>query len=344
MHIAIPLHDWNGGGTERVAMALATEWLRTGDKVTLLVGHDHGPARAWAPPGAAIVALPTAIPRSPTSRLHLGPAMRPLVAALEPDAIFLPGNFHLILARALAGTARIVGKLSNPLWPYRGGTLLARPLFRAWTRGITAFAAMNSGLAADTRALLGDVEIATIPDPLIVARAATPTPPDPDRFITIGRLEPQKDMALALRTLAALRRHRPDARLEIAGTGPDLPALQSLASSLGLPVRFAGQVEPITPFLDGAAALLITSRYEGGPAVAVEALARGVPVISTDCSAMLRDLLTRPEQGAIVPTRDPQALASALAAQTLRPDPQDPALDAWHPQNAAAAYRALLAG
>jgi glycosyltransferase involved in cell wall biosynthesis len=161
----------------------------------------------------------------------------------------------------------------------------------------------------------------------------------------IGRLEPQKDTALGLRAMAALRRIRPAARLELVGEGPDRAVLQMLAAELGVPVRFAGRVQDVTSVLDGAAALLVTSRYEGGPAVAIEALARGVPVVSTDCSALLRDVLTAPEAGTIVPSRDPEALAAALVAQTLRPDPSRLAvLGRFRPEVSAARYRALLLG
>jgi len=67
----------------------------------------------------------------------------------------------------------------------------------------------------------------------------------------------------------------------------------------------------------------VTSRYEGGPAVAVEALAHGIPVVSTDCSPFLRELLSSEESGRIVPTRDPEALADALLAVRAQglPDP-----------------------
>ena len=75
----------------------------------------------------------------------------------------------------------------------------------------------------------------------------------------------------------------------------------------------------LEPYLAAADALLITSRYEGGPAVAVEALAQGVPVVSTDCSFLLHDLLTIPEAGTIVKSREAGDLAAALAAVCDRP-------------------------
>lgn len=348
MRTVIALHDWNGGGTERVAMALAGVWIAAGDEVSVVIGHDAGPARSWAPAGLNIVELPMPIRRSPASRLMLGRAMRPVVAALAPDAVLLPGNFHLFLGRSLArlrNRPRIVSKLSNPLWPYSAGAALAGPLVRAWMTGADAFAAMNTGLAADARRVLGGARVEVIEDPLLVPVAERAAPPEADRFVMIGRLEAQKDTALGLRAMAALRRLRPDARLEVVGDGPERSGLVRLAAELGVPVRWRGREPDVCAALDGAAALLVTSRYEGGPAVAIEALARGVPVVATDCSALLRDVLTVPEAGTIVATRTPEALATALAAQTLRPDPARlRVLERFRPEVSARRYRALLLG
>jgi glycosyltransferase involved in cell wall biosynthesis len=77
-----------------------------------------------------------------------------------------------------------------------------------------------------------------------------------------------------------------------------------------------------------ADALLVTSRYEGGPAVAVEALAHGTPVVTTDCSYLVHEVLTVPQAGTVVASRAPDVLAAALAEvcgrarpalETLRP-------------------------
>ena len=97
----------------------------------------------------------------------------------------------------------------------------------------------------------------------------------------------------------------------------------------------------IEPFLAEADALLITSRYEGGPAVAVEALAQGVPVVSTDCSFLLHDLITVPEAGRIVASRDPGQLAAALAqvlAQPSAPEKLKALAAPFEPRACAEAY------
>jgi hypothetical protein len=89
------------------------------------------------------------------------------------------------------------------------GSALAGPLVRGWMAGADVFAAMNAGLADETRALLGPgAAVTVVEDPLLVPLAEAPVAADPDRFVMIGRLEPQKDTALGLRAMAALRATR----------------------------------------------------------------------------------------------------------------------------------------
>ncbi len=95
-------------------------------------------------------------------------------------------------------------------------------------------------------------------------------------LLVASRLSPEKGIELAIAAAAAA-----GAPLKIAGDGPDRARLESLAGS---GTEFLGRVEPeeVRRLLDGAAAVLMPSRYhEFAPYSALEACARGVPVIAT---------------------------------------------------------------
>ncbi len=332
-HILICFHDFNRGGTERIAIGMAKRWVEQGRRVTILCGARQGGLEDTVDPRVEVVELDPPLPRGLTSRLRLGPAMAPAVARIAPDVIFLPGNFHFPLVPALAkvrGKAALVAKISNPAVP---SGLVAGPvrwLFRRYRHCIDGLAAMNSGLEREIRAIAPDFNVTTLYDPVYLdAPGDTPAPPAQDRLeiVWAGRFEPQKDVPLALRTIAALGRLTP-ARLTMLGEGYQRPKMQRLAAKLGLTeaqLVMTGHVPKIDPYLAGAHALFVSSVFEGGPAVAVEALAHGVPVVSTDCSHFLRDIMTIPEAGRIVPSRSPEALAQALLEVTRRPRPS-PAL------------------
>jgi glycosyltransferase involved in cell wall biosynthesis len=153
-------------------------------------------------------------------------------------------------------------------------------------------------------------------------------------------LEPQKDPSLALNTARALGASTRLLMLGEGSLGEDIQ-LQIAEMKLTDRVHLVGHVREIEPYLAQADALLITSRYEGGPAVAVEALAAGLPVVSTDCSFLLRDLLAKPEAGRIVASRNPGDLAAALkevCAQPRAPDVLAALAAPFEPQACAGAY------
>jgi glycosyltransferase involved in cell wall biosynthesis len=330
--ILICFHDFPRGGTERIAIGLARHWCDRGHEVAILCGSGKGDARADVDPRVRVIELDPPIPRSLFSRVRLGPAMARAIAKLDPDVIFLPGNFHLPLVPALSkipGRGALVVKISNPALP-RG--LVRRParwVMERYHASVDGVAAMNAGLNRDLAAMLPGIKVRTLYDPTFVAPAIEPARPVQRdgcfEVVWAGRFEPQKDAPLALATIAALNRRLP-AHLTMLGDGAGLEAArrQIAKKGLGNMVTTPGHVPGIDHWLQGVGALLVTSHFEGGPAVAVEALAHGVPVVSTDCSPFLRELLSTEESGRIVPTRDPEALADALLAIRAA-DAPDPA-------------------
>ncbi|WP_343612201.1 glycosyltransferase [Novosphingobium sp.] len=325
----ICFHDFSRGGTERIAIGMARFWVEAGHRVTILCGTTEGGLRATVDPRVQVVELDPPVRRGPISRLHLGKAMAPMLGKIDPDIIFLPGNFHfpLVLAFGKAkGRAKIVAKVSNPAVP---SGLIGKPiraLIRRFAPAVDGIAAMNSGLARELAELAPTVSTATLYDPIYLHHDMTADGPHADdgriHLLWAGRFEKQKDAALALRTIASLNAITP-ARLTMLGDGSLHQAMLRKIRQMGLSdvVATPGYVPVIDPWLRKADAFLCTSHFEGGPAVAVEALAHGVPVISTDCSHFLHDIMTIPEAGTLVPTRNPQDLAQAVIEVTRRGPP-----------------------
>jgi glycosyltransferase involved in cell wall biosynthesis len=313
--ILICLHDFHRGGTERIALGLAANWREAGRDVTILCGNLEGGLREALDPRVKVEALVPPVRRGFLSRFRLAQAMGKRLAVLKPDVIFLPGNFHALLANGLRKAdprPAIALKISNPLFPH--GVPLAGMLFRHLTRAVDGFAAMNSGLTRELQALLPGRDIVTLHDPAYIRSSTSRAARERQtNILWIGRLEPQKDPLLALKTLQAMGG---SAHLTMLGDGSLRDDMQRQIAALKLEgrVTMVGHVPEIESYLAAADALLITSRYEGGPAVAVEALAMDVPVVATDCSYLLQDLLKTPESGRIVESGAPVDLAAALLA------------------------------
>jgi glycosyltransferase involved in cell wall biosynthesis len=136
-------------------------------------------------------------------------------------------------------------------------------------------------------------------------------------LLSVGRLAVQKDQATLLDALARLK-NRPW-RLTLVGDGPLRGDLEQRAGQLGLADRitFAGFVDPL-PHFAAANVFVLPSRWEGLPAVALEALAAGLPVVATDCAPGLTALLAGLNLPA-TPVGDAAAFAKAIERALDKP-------------------------
>jgi glycosyltransferase involved in cell wall biosynthesis len=128
-------------------------------------------------------------------------------------------------------------------------------------------------------------------------------------IVSVGRLVPQKNQALAVRALA----HVPAATLVIVGEGPLADELKGEAADAGVADRvvFAGLRPDARAILGAADVVVLPSVWEGLPLVALEALAAGRPIVATAVRG-LRELLTDEVDALLVEANDEHALAKAL--------------------------------
>ena len=135
-------------------------------------------------------------------------------------------------------------------------------------------------------------------------------------FLAIGNLTPIKDHAILLRAFQRAFAEAPDVFLRIGGDGELLDSLKALSASLQISgrVEFLGRLSrpAVIDEIDRCDAFVLPSRYETFGVVLIEALARGKPVVSTACAGP--DAVVLPEDGALVPVGDVEALAAAMAA------------------------------
>jgi glycosyltransferase involved in cell wall biosynthesis len=128
----------------------------------------------------------------------------------------------------------------------------------------------------------------------------------------VGRLEQQKRIDLFLQIVGALRARGHDVSAIVVGAGSEKRNLERMAADLELAhvVDFAGAQADVTPWLDGMDAFVMTSESEPLGLVALEAMARGVPVIALPCPGGLTELVR--EGGCLVSSREVGAAADAV--------------------------------
>lgn len=130
-------------------------------------------------------------------------------------------------------------------------------------------------------------------------------------MIYVGRLTFQKDPQRLMRLCARLKQDKPDLRVAIVGTGELEAETKALCGELHIAdnVHFLGfQSNPIKMVSDSKA-MILTSRWEGTPMCALEAMALGTPVVSTPSDGM-KDLITDGVSGYL--TDDDERMAQVL--------------------------------
>ncbi len=185
----------------------------------------------------------------------------------------------------------------------------------------------SRGCGADLHARFGIAEgkTLTIPNPINCARVRrlswAPLAPE-DRaairdvpcYVHLGRLDPSKNHDLLIQACLRLRGYGRDFMIWCVGEGPERTPLAAEIARWGLEshlILMGARRNPY-PLIRHAAALILTSKFEAFGLVLAEAMACGVPAISTNCVAGPREVLQNGRSGLLVPVDDAEALALAM--------------------------------
>ena len=312
-----------GGGAEQVVALLAQGLSRSKYEVHLGLVTESCMDETDVPAGVAVHMLGARRVRMAAYRV-----LR-LVRQLRPDVV-LSGmahlNFLILLLRPLfpAGTrvlvrqnATVSSSLAEGRLPAYTG-LLYRLLYRQADGVICQSGAMAEDLALVTG--LDRSRIAVAPNPLDLEgiraafRGSSLWPGPGPNLLAVGRLSPEKGYDLLLEAVATVRDRFPALRLTLLGKGAEEQSLRHLAASLGLDgvVEFAGYQRRPYLYFPGATLFVMSSRHEGMPNALLEALAAGLPVVSTPASGGVVALLAGRPQAWLAESATVPALAAAL--------------------------------
>lgn len=141
------------------------------------------------------------------------------------------------------------------------------------------------------------------------------------RLLFVGRLVPVKGVSLLLEAFAALQEDYRGARLTLIGDGPERTALEGRAAQLGVAVDFAGyrSQDEVASALADSDLFVLPSFAEGVPVVLMEAMASGLPVVTTRIAG-IPELVEDGVSGLVLPPGDPAALGGAIAQLLSDPD------------------------
>lgn len=159
------------------------------------------------------------------------------------------------------------------------------------------------------------VDVQIVPNIIDLSRFFPASRERDEKHIIVARnLEDIYDIPTALRAFAKVRQRIPHARLTVAGSGPRLADLRELCDSLGIAsaVHFTGRLdnERMADLYRQADLMLNSSLADNMPISLLEAMASGVPVVSTDVGGVPY-LVKHGKDALLVPPGDPAAMADA---------------------------------
>jgi len=155
-----------------------------------------------------------------------------------------------------------------------------------------------------------------VPNPVVCPPEARPSQPTLCRpmLLSVGRLHEVKQFDRLISAFAMIKDKHADWGLTIVGDGPMKSVLKQLGQDLELGDRLSlpGYVASPYTFLRQADLFVMTSRIEGFPNALCEAMACGLPVISTDCPTGPREIIRNGIDGLLVKNEDTLAISQAM--------------------------------
>jgi len=323
MKLALAIPTLNGGGAERVMSTMANYWASHGHEVHL-VTHDR-PENDFYPLDGSVVRHGFDISKPPGSPLDTVKhniqritLPRKCLVDVRPDAVIsftVRMNVQNLIALCGTGIPAIVSERNNPLaqqqpLPF---TLLRRYLYPRASALVMQTEAARTWAAS----FMPSRRIHVIPNPLSLSGASSceerPAPGGPV-VCSAGRLIPSKGFDLLIQAFHAAARDKHAWSLLILGEGEDRPRLEGIVRELGLHnrVHMPGRVRDPFDAVRSSTIFVLSSRHEGFPNALIEAMALGLPVISTDCPFGPSEIVNNGVDGVLVPNGNVRALADAM--------------------------------
>ena len=319
-HVMFVLHSLGAGGSERVVTTIANFWASQGRKVSI-VTFDKSSEPPFYPLADTVELFNLGLPsitkpvwralQRTSDRIE---AIRRTFMQARPDVVisFLTKtNIMALRAARGLGTPVIISERNNPN---------VQHFNRFWrtARAFTypkayAFVTMTQG-AANYYPEKQRPRTTIIPNPINLPEGWRNK--RGGKILTaVGRLTPQKRFDLLIEAFAMIADDFPDWSVTIWGEGEDREQLEHQRDTLGLSARIS--MPGLTPspgaWIETADVLALSSAYEGWANVILEAMAAGLPIVSTDCPYSPGDLLENGESGLLTPPNDAHAFAAALS-------------------------------
>jgi GalNAc-alpha-(1->4)-GalNAc-alpha-(1->3)-diNAcBac-PP-undecaprenol alpha-1,4-N-acetyl-D-galactosaminyltransferase len=323
MKVCFIIWALSAAGAERVLSILANQWAQKGWEVVILTTSNEQ-ATPFYPLADSIVLRQLNLLKDSNSFLSALSnnikrirTLRRVIKETRPDVVISfidTTNSLTIMATRGLGIPVIISERTDPS---------RRSLGQFWEtiRDITY--PLADLIVFQSRGVL-DWFPSRVRARGVVIPNPVPRPPAPSkdlprkssalRIVSMGRLSPVKGFDVLINAFTLANARVPHWHLDIWGGGPERPALEQMVNDLGMSeqIRFPGITDHPFDILRNADLFVMSSHAEGFPNALAEAMACGLPVISTRFGGAADDIITDGVDGVLVPPGNPQALADAM--------------------------------
>ena len=308
------LPNLNAGGAERVVTLFAREFVAMGVETDIVLMLDDQ-VQYDVPEGVRLVKLNTR-DMARKERLHVMRTYFKQEKAKKQKLAVFP--FHdsclknVLFAVAGLNIPVVASERNNP---YIQGSDALRRLKANIPYMLASACVFQTPDARDYYYPIVRRKGYVIANPLQLQEPLTWCGPEQRSIVSVGRLEPQKNQSLLIDAFEMLNRERPEYTLEIFGEGALRKELQEKIDRKGLSnvIHLRGFDKHVQKRVSEAALFVLPSDYEGMSNALIEALAMGVPSVSTDHPiGGARWLMQDRSKGVLTPVGDAKALYSAM--------------------------------
>ena len=245
-------------------------------------------------------------------------SIRRQLKQFKPDVLVtmgVPGVLFDAPACAGLGIKHIISERNDPA--HFGGRTITRIISRLLMRKADGYVFQTK----DAQAYYGGdmaKRSVIIPNPLFIGDDYPDTQYTGERektIVTTGRLNRQKNHPLLIQAFKRITEKFPDYKLMIYGEGPERQNDEILIQELGLGDRvlLPGTIDDVPKKIHKSSLYVLSSEFEGMPNALMEAMALGLPCISTDCPCGgSRELIENGKNGILVPVGDEDDLFNAM--------------------------------
>ncbi|TLP60735.1 glycosyltransferase family 4 protein [Microbispora tritici] len=330
------LHANGVGGTVRTVFNLAGHLARTHDVEIVSVVRERAEPSFPVPPGVRVRYLDDRLPRRKGLLSRFPSRLVPKDEAayhwftLRTDlklVRYIRSRRRGILIGTRPGLNLIAARFAPPeiitVAQEHGNLSSHQPLVRKQiVRRYSRHDAVVTLTQADLRTYERSFDKARRERPAVLAQVpnATPrldgglSPLTAKTVVSVGRLTWGKGYDLLIRAWAHVAGRHPDWTLRIHGGGPRLEKLQASIDRRGLTERvfLEGPADNVGAVLADASMFVLSSRHEGMPMVILEAMSKGLPVVSYDCPTGPKEMISHGRDGLLVKPQKIHALADAI--------------------------------